>query len=288
MKLASKIEPLARAVLPRGMKLASRLEPLARAVLPQRVVYAIKGYLHQRDVSLFEPYVIKKRVGDDHFDLCIGDSTGQRWYGDHDGAESVEMCALRDLLVEPGDVVLECGSHHGYTTLLLSYWVGEEGKVYAFEPSKQSFDILRRNIEINRRTNIIARHAAVGETNGTIHVSDSSCAHVMGGSYGYAVEVIALDELASVGPDVIKIDVEGFEAAVLKGCPELLKSRPKLFIEVHTDLLPDYDTSVEEIFSLMDAGSYDIWILYPSAPAPVRYKNEAITERVHLLCVPRA
>jgi len=61
-------------------------------------------------------------------------------------------------MVNSGDVVLECGSHHGYTTLLLASWVGEEGKVFAFEASRYNFKILTKNIEINQLNNLTQKN----------------------------------------------------------------------------------------------------------------------------------
>ena len=50
---------------------------------------------------------------------------------------------------------------------------------------------------------------------------------------------------------VLKIDVEGFEQQVLMGCQKILSRRPIVAIELHLDALPDYNSTVAEIFRLL-------------------------------------
>jgi protein-L-isoaspartate O-methyltransferase len=47
-----------------------------------------------------------------------------------------------EYFVRPGDVVLDVGAHIGYYTLLLSRLVGDQGRVYAFEPDPSNFALL--------------------------------------------------------------------------------------------------------------------------------------------------
>ena len=272
-------------ILKRGIKKAERA---IKAFLPPEALLSFKHFRHRRDVSSFKSYVVHKRVGAVEFDFFVGDSTGKKWYSKNTTSETPEMDALHSLLIKPGDTVLECGAHHGYLTLLLSSWVGDQGKVIAFEPSETSFDILKKNIKINDRENIVPRMAAIGRKKGTIKISDSSCATVTGENIGYPVEMLPLDEFQHLKPDVIKIDVEGYEADVLKGASEILKSKPKIAIELHTELLPLYHTSVSEVFSLFNAEQYNIWIQWTSDEKAILYKGEEINKRVHLFCIPKS
>ena len=59
---------------------------------------------------------------------------------------------------------------------------------------------------------------------------------------GEPVRGVPLDEL-SVSPDLVKIDVEGYETKVLGGAAETLRHRPVMFVEVNEPLLAAAGTS---------------------------------------------
>ena len=61
--------------------------------------------------------------------------------------------------------VIDMGAHIGYFTVLLSRLVGCEGKVYSFEPSKENFELLERNLLANQCNNVISSQKAVSNSN---------------------------------------------------------------------------------------------------------------------------
>src|SRR5215216_2460824 len=59
-----------------------------------------------------------------------------------------------------GDIVIDVGAHIGPYTLKASKLVGLNGKVVAIEAAPDNFDILNRNIQLNKLTNVIALNYA--------------------------------------------------------------------------------------------------------------------------------
>lgn len=51
--------------------------------------------------------------------------------------------------IKRGDVVLDIGANIGYWTLIFAKLVGEEGRVFAFEPDPTNFALLNNNIVKN-------------------------------------------------------------------------------------------------------------------------------------------
>ena len=239
----------------------------------------------------FVPYVKRKNVEGVEFDFLIGDAEGRSWYDvDCTDPDWPEMRFMRDHLVKPGDVILECGGHHGCTAILMSRWVGPRGRVITFEPHPKNVAILRRNLELNGIANVTLRQNAVGAEHGKVAMSDASNSAVRRRRWfrsAVEAEVVKLDDFAHEAPTLLKIDVEGFEVAALHGAREILKTRPKLAIEIHTDLLPGYGTSVNELLARVDLAGYQSWIQWDDASDPVPYDGTAaITSRVHFFAVP--
>lgn len=58
-------------------------------------------------------------------------------------------------IVRHGMTVIDLGANIGYYTLIASKLVGESGKVYAFEPEPDNFNILVKNININNLKNVV-------------------------------------------------------------------------------------------------------------------------------------
>lgn len=156
-------------------------------------------------------------------------------------------------IVKSGMVVVDIGAHVGYYTLLAAKQVGPTGKVYAFEPEQDNHAILLKNIGVNGYNNVVATPMAVSDRRGssTLYVTSldngrhSMYHHGLPERGSPTVETTTLDSfLASEGwpsVDLIKIDVEGAEVAVLDGMTGLMgKSADlKLIIEFNPALLQD-------------------------------------------------
>jgi FkbM family methyltransferase len=144
-------------------------------------------------------------------------------------------------LCRPGDIVADVGANIGATAVPLAAHVGPGGFVFAFEPQRVVFQTLCANVALQSFTNVECVPAAVGERAATIHMPDLryDLEANFGGVEleafvsGRPVAQIALDMYADRGPfSLIKIDVEGMEAAVLRGGSALIEAqRPLLYVE---------------------------------------------------------
>lgn len=146
-------------------------------------------------------------------------------------------------VLQPGFTVLDIGAHHGYFSLIAARKVCREGRVYAFEPAPENFEILKKNIQLNQFTNVFLVNKAVG------HKCTSSAFFLAeGDSYRHGlypppfhavrapiiVECVTIDEILAGKPiDVVKMDIEGNESYALEGMQETLSQNKRivLFIE---------------------------------------------------------
>lgn len=242
----------------------------------------------------FFPYFLDKEVEGVKFKFFIGDSDGKEWY--HDGANDphwIEMKFVKENIMKEGDVVYECGSHHGCATIMLSQWVGEKGKVLTFEPNPVNYEITKININNNNNNNVEIINAAVGAENGEVIINTTSSNSSIvtkesTKSNVHKVKMINLDSLPEPRPNVLKIDVEGYETDVLKGAKEILKLKPCLAIEIHAEQLHKYNTSVDEVFDLIGKDNYNFWVQWDDQKDPVPYNfDKMITHRIHLFGIPK-
>lgn len=70
--------------------------------------------------------------------------------------------------IKKGDVVLDIGANIGYYTLIFAKLVGEDGKVFVFEPAPTNFSFLKKNVEINSYKNVVLVQKAVSNKTGKL------------------------------------------------------------------------------------------------------------------------
>lgn len=178
-----------------------------------------------------------------------------------------EYDAFRSAM-KPGGIALDVGANAGCYSLLLGQWAGESGKVYAFEPAPETFAGLCRHIELNALNGVVTPlQTAVSDTCATAsflanesHGMNRLVAQVEEADASHLVQVptVTIDEFCSrekTLPDFIKVDVEGFELAVLRGARETIKACGRnlaLFVEMHPTTWGEIGISKEEIVEELD------------------------------------
>jgi FkbM family methyltransferase len=156
--------------------------------------------------------------------------------------------------IRRGDVVWDVGANVGLYSAIFLEMTGSSGKVVAFEPTSACFGELRKMFSDSPA--VIVRNLALGSADGTIAMAIDpdplAATHsvVTDQMAQPAVAVVPVEVRAArsvvheepdLFPNVVKIDVEGHEGAVLEGLEPLLPD-PRLRcigIEVHFGLLEE-------------------------------------------------
>jgi FkbM family methyltransferase len=130
-----------------------------------------------------------------------------------------------------GDVFVDVGANVGYFTLLAAHAVGATGKVVSVEPMPEIFQRLADHVTCNKLTNVrLVNEAAVGPgEEGTVSLywggeKNTGCTSMLPPNPPVRSATAVARTLASILTDeesrrarVIKIDVEGVEAAAIRG-----------------------------------------------------------------------
>lgn len=140
--------------------------------------------------------------------------------------------------VSSGDFVVDGGAFKGET----SFWFLSKGarRIYAFEGDIQNFEILLKNIKLNKvEDKIIPVNKLLLDKNGIskIKMTGTGSSSILS-EEGTEIECIILDSFVTQNNieriDFIKLDVEGVEINVLKGAVETIKKfKPKMAISVY-------------------------------------------------------
>lgn len=199
----------------------------------------------QQDL-LMGGYSLLRRSG------LLGTSAGRRlfesayfFYKRHIEDDLQDLVRSHPGLLEGGNV-LDIGANIGYTATVLARAVEPDRKVYAFEPEPFNYGILQRVASDHRfKDKIVALPYAVGAENGTVdlwlndrHHADHRVitdefrsAH--SGISGASVPILSIDHFLKRHPEpvsFVKIDVQGYEAAVCQGMTGTLRRNPNVTI----------------------------------------------------------
>ena len=189
------------------------------------------------------------------------------WYGAKD---YWDVYHIRRMLL-PGDVIFDIGANFGYYSIRLASHLDRKCTVYSFEPFPSTFQLLKHHIEINGMdTCANAYQLAFSDTAGSMTMSvrvtgnSGSASLSSHGIDDVAVEVVTLDnfcESSSISrADFIKIDVEGFEASVLRGGSRVIDTMsPIIFLEVDPPLLRKANTSVDELVTILNGHGFSLY-----------------------------
>jgi FkbM family methyltransferase len=197
----------------------------------------------------------------------------------------IELQFLLTLIRQPG-MVIEVGANMGIHTVPMAAQLTQQNRtLFAFEPQPVVFQQLCANLALNGLMNVRALPYACGSENGALvfevpdyndignfggtSMHDSSDAPAAATSRTEVVQCVRLDAIVSTGEvGVIKIDVEGRELDVLKGC-EGIFARCHPFLYVENDRL---DQSPALIQWLLDR-EYRLWWHCPPLFNPANFRG---------------
>ena len=178
-------------------------------------------------------------------------------------------------LLQPGDVFVDVGANIGYFSLLAASRVGARGKVFAFEPDPENFELLQASAAHNEQQDIIhATLAGLAESDGEarLYLSEDN----LGDHQIFAVDDSRRSRSISLlngaryledklqGVDLLKIDTQGSEYGVVAGLMPLLQALPKaprIIIELTPLSLRQCGSSGRTLIELLAQLDQPMWII---------------------------
>jgi len=239
-----------------------RLKRIAERVLPAPWLRALRVWKFRSERRRYGERLLEHAYAGDRFKVVIASSYGEKY--DYDWPELAEVAMLRQGRLGPGALVFDLGASYGVIAMMLASVVGPTGRVIALEAHPSDFELARRNADLNGLSQLHCLHGAVARTSGEIVFGLNGQIDDGQRKWGeLLVPAWSIDDLSvEYGmPDVVFIDVEGFEHEALLGASETLRAGPDWFIEVHRpEELARYGTaSHRQILECFDRRHYDLF-----------------------------
>jgi len=269
--------------------LASDLQSLARAAgVTRDVLFSQAVYLGNHRALTYLQTGQKIFVDTRSIDIGTHLMMGGMWEPNYAQA----FCSL----LKPGDVVLDIGANHGFYSLIAAQRIAPGGRVYAFEPSRNFYDLIKASVSVNGLGNVVSvANLALGDSQGELvlaydpqlsgggHLEIGQAAAASGDAADAlareTVKVVALDEylgaeLARV--DVIKMDIEGAEGLALKGMAKIIdRSRNlKMMMEFCPAMINAFACDARFVVQFLESRDFMCWeIGVDGGLIPARWQN---------------
>lgn len=236
---------------------------LLRSALPAPVYTRLGLARDAVDRARFRPYVAKHVYGGRTLSVHITDAMAKGWY-DHDWPLPAEIALLADRgRLREGALVFDIGAHQGLVAMMLGDQVGPAGGVVAVEATLHNAEVAWRNVAVNGLTQVVVMHAAGAEAPGVLRFSPRMNGHVAApDEASVEVRALTIDELTLKhgAPQLLFVDVEGYELHVLRGARETVEAHhPDLFVEVHVGAGLERFGTTDDLLALIPPG-YEILV----------------------------
>jgi FkbM family methyltransferase len=189
------------------------------------------------------------------------------------GTYEDEISKLINISLTEGDTAIDIGGNIGLQSLRMSASVGPGGKVFAFEPLNYLQEKFKKNMALNRVSNVTLFPFALSDqqneldliinkdqwNQGTFSLSNKDT-----GTNKQRIIVKVADEMPEIqlldSVALIKIDVEGYEFHVLKGLKQTLqKHKPRIIFEYDSNYWTDTGQNMTECYNFLQSLNYSLY-----------------------------
>jgi FkbM family methyltransferase len=190
----------------------------------------------------------------------------------HGGQWEPGLTHIIKIVVDPGDLCLDIGSHKGYVSCVLAQAVGSSGRVLAFDPDPRLGEELRINMARNGFSQVTYFPLALGDTRSTVTLL---LTNTLGWSTSFpnvfaapdvikeidveasTVDIVLSETLYNKSLSFVKVDAEGAEPLIWQGMQETLsRSSPVIAMEINYSSLKAGAFSLEALHDEIEGQGY--------------------------------
>ncbi|MBC7887142.1 MAG: FkbM family methyltransferase [Ferruginibacter sp.] len=229
-------------------------------------VFALYRFVYWKLIRVFKLKDVKYRLWDNRAIFLNYDSFQSMWimYNYYVDWEEFNLISK---YIQPGDEVFDIGANMGFYTIWMSRFIST-GTIHSFEPDPLNFKRLQKNIALNNLQNrVIANNKAAGDLDGELgftHGLDGEN-HIVDQGEQNAVTILSqkiesyVEQHNILAIAYMKIDVEGFEYAVLKGTGTFLSNKKIDIIQLEINKSIGYSgIKISDLLDLLNDNQYSL------------------------------
>lgn len=238
--------------------IGSQLYYMFAALINQRKFKFLNQGLGTNQIAVTSQHIIN---------IDSNDYFAWRYFTDIDIDMVQEMQAFIKV-TQNKNCLIDIGASIGIFSLVFSN--RQNAMAWAIEPCESAYKKLLNYQKLNPKCQFQPLQLAIGNTNGILKMQYNQTNMLVASSQNekcfdnnYEVNVITLDELIEkyqIIPDVIKVDVEGFELNVLQGATKVLQNyNPIIFLEVHPMYLTKFGSNLQMLLEILQNYNYQLY-----------------------------
>jgi len=178
---------------------------------------------------------------------------------------------IDEFKIKEKDIVIDIGAHVGYFSIHSSV-NAKNGKIFAFEPYDKSFEILMKNLNINKIKNVIPENLGVSKHTGTSTLYLKKDFAIGNSIYKNSnldlkidIKTISVQDIIKKNDiqkiDILKLDCEGAEYEILLNLDqETLRKIKKIVSEMHPNI---ENFEIEQVKKFLIKNGFDVKIIRP-------------------------
>lgn len=266
------------------------MKQVIKSIVPKPLWNQLRMARMRHMLASYQRHRVRHNYGGYDLEIELVDPMGAGWY-DRDWPELAEIALLKKHKLKTGSRIFDIGAHQCVVALMLAKITGPQGFVLAVEASPENYAAGETNRKLNGAENLTILHAAGAAQSGTLVFNRGTNGQVDDGKGEWGrieVKALSIDDLAErFGvPDVLFIDVEGFECELLRGARRTLASRPDCFVEVHVNAgLEKFNGSIDQVINAFPDG-YQFFAAAPDcAFAPLDVAGDVLGDRFFLIAI---
>ena len=270
----------------------SSIKSFAKKVLPQSIWTKLRIYKINRAVSSYTNQIVTHNYCGHELKVELKDALADGWYNkDWPNLHEIDFFKSKGILGN-GTKIFDLGAHQGVVAMVFAKECSPEGRVLAVEANEHNFMCATGNRNLNKINDLHIVHGAVSDKEDVLYfnrglngaVDDGSARWGQVKTNSYSIDYLLNKYFI---PDIIYLDIEGYEFIALKGAKQALDLDISWFIEVHgEETISNYGGSVQEVLSHFPSDKFDLFMAEDGKEfVPFDANNSMIKERFFFIAV---